>query len=398
MRVAHVITRLILGGAQENTLLNCEDLARDCSDDVLLVTGPALGPEGSLMARATAGPARIAVIDSLQRSIHPLRDATAYRAIRRTLRDFRPDVVHTHSAKGGMLGRLAAWSLKTPAIVHTVHGAPFHAYQSAIARETFRRCEQFAARRCHALISVADAMTEHLVAAGVAPREQFTTIFSGMEVEPFLAAGEHRARTRQSLGFSPSNVVVGKIARLFHLKGHDDVIAAAQSACRRDARLKFLFVGDGILRSQLEARIAAAGLSDRFVLTGLVPPEQIPELLGAMDFVVHASLREGLARVLPQAMLAGLPAISYDVDGAREVVHDRETGRLLAPRDVAGLADAVLELAAHPELRAEWGAAGRAFCRDRFRHDVMTRQIRALYERLLGGAGQGGAAPQTSSG
>ena len=394
MRVAHVITRLILGGAQENTLLNCEDLAREFGDDVLLATGPALGPEGSLMDRARGGPAEVVEVEALRRPIHPLRDLAAYRGVRAVLREFRPDVVHTHSAKGGVIGRLAASSLRIPAIVHTVHGAPFYPYQRAAVRELYRRIEQFAARRCHALVSVADAMTEQLVAAGVAPRDKFSTIYSGMEVEPFLAAGEHRRRVRESLGIGPDDVVVGKIARLFHLKGHEDVVAAAATACRQDPRLRFLFVGDGLLRPQIETQIRNAGLGDRFVLTGLVPPEQIPELLGSMDFVVHASLREGLARVLPQAMLAGLPAVSYDVDGAREVVLDRRTGRLLAARDVSGLAEAILELAADADLRAQWGAAGRELCREPFRHEVMTREIRALYKRLLGGAAAGGDAGQ----
>lgn len=387
MKVAHVITRLILGGAQENTVLNCEDLARNFGDDVLLVTGPALGPEGSLMERAAAGPFRLTVLDELRRPIQPFRDVAAYRAIRRALANFRPDVVHTHSAKAGLLGRRAAWLLKTPAVVHTVHGAPFHPYQSAAARELFRRLERYAARRCHALISVADAMTDQLAAAGVAPREKFTTIYSGMEVEPFLAAGEHRSRVRRELGFAEEDVVVGKIARLFHLKGHADVVQAAVAACAKNPQLRFLFVGDGILRPQLEAQIAAAGLADRFRLTGLVPPERIPELLGAMDLVVHASLREGLARVLPQAMLAGRPAVSYDVDGAREVVLDGRTGRLPAPRNVGGLTESILELAGDASLRSAWGAAGRELCRERFRHETMTARIRELYDRLLAGRG-----------
>ncbi len=137
MRIAHIITRLILGGAQENTVLCCEDLRRDYGDDVLLITGPALGPEGSLLDRARAGGLPLEIIPSLQRTIHPWHDLAAYRAIGRMLREFRPDVVHTHSAKGGMLGRAAAWRMGVPAIVHTVHGAPFHPYQSAWTRRFF---------------------------------------------------------------------------------------------------------------------------------------------------------------------------------------------------------------------------------------------------------------------
>lgn len=383
MRVAHVITRLILGGAQENTLLNCEDLQRFYGDDVLLVTGPALGPEGGLIDRALARGVPLRVLPELRREIHPLRDAQSYRAIRRALVEFAPQVVHTHSAKGGILGRAAAHALRVPAIVHTVHGAPFHDQQTWPARQAVIAAERWAARRCHALVSVADAMTEQLVAARVAPREKFTMIRSGMEVEPFLAADAHRPRVRRELGFGPEHVVVGKVARLFHLKGHEDVIAAAAHVVRQAPQVRFLFVGDGLLRESLARQIADAGLAPYFQFTGLVPAERIPELMGALDVLVHCSLREGLARVLPQALIAGKPAVSYDVDGAREVVLPGVTGILLAPRDVEGLARAIEKLASDAELRARLGAEGRLRFADEFRHERMTQQIRALYQRVL---------------
>ena len=163
MRIAHVITRMIVGGAQENTLFTCEDLIRDHGDEVLLITGPALGPEGDLLSQGRGDIVPQALIPNLRRAIHPVRDLSAYWNIKRQLRDFDPEVVHTHSAKGGLLGRVAAAALGIPAIVHTVHGAPFHDYQSRGARAFFCRCEKYAASRCHALISVADAMTEQLV-------------------------------------------------------------------------------------------------------------------------------------------------------------------------------------------------------------------------------------------
>src|SRR5439155_16369680 len=141
-------------------------------------------------------------------------------------------------AKAGVLGRIAASALRVPAIVHTVHGAPFHEYQNAASRALFRCCEWYAARHCHALISVADAMTDLLVSAGVAPREKFTTIYSGMDVEPFLHADQHRERMRQQWGYEPQHVVIGKIARLFHLKGHADLIRAAAEVVRANADVR----------------------------------------------------------------------------------------------------------------------------------------------------------------
>jgi glycosyltransferase involved in cell wall biosynthesis len=226
-------------------------------------------------------------------------------------------------------------------------------------------------------------MTDQLVAAGVAPREKFTTIYSGMEVEPFLNSAEQRDRVRYKLGYNQDDIVVGKLARLFHLKGHADLIEAAREACAKNPQLKILLVGDGILRPQIEARIRAFGLADRFQFTGLVPPVRIPELLAATDFVVHTSLREGLARVLPQSLLAGRPVISYDIDGAREVVHDGVTGYLVAPGDIQTLGARIDELSKSPTLRHNFATVGREECRTRFDHHEMTRQIRVLYERLL---------------
>lgn len=395
MRIAHVITRMIVGGAQENTLHNCLDLVADHGDEVLLLTGPSLGPEGTLLDRhadaiaAAAGGAgqggglRIQTLPSLRRNLHPVRDIAAYRAIRRELRTFAPDVVHTHSAKGGLLGRAAAWSFRVPAVIHTVHGAPFHDYQSPIAREFFRRCERWAAGRCHRMIGVADAMADQLVAAGVAPREKFTTVASGMDVEPFLDADKHRDAVRRRFGFIDDDVVIGKIARLFHLKGHDDLIAAAGRVVAANPHVKFLLVGDGILRDEHERAIAAAGLTDHFAFAGLVDPAEVPAMIGAMDILVHTSLREGLARALPQALIAGRPVISYDVDGAREVCLDGVTGRLIPPRDTNALAAAMIELSGDADLRHRMGGEGQGRFTDRFRHREMTRQIRDLYRHTL---------------
>jgi glycosyltransferase involved in cell wall biosynthesis len=370
---------MIVGGAQENTLFTCQDLIRDYGDDVLLITGPALGPEGDLLTKGHGTQVPVRYVPSLRRAIHPWRDSKSYLAIKQALREFQPEVVHTHSAKGGMLGRMAATALKVPFVVHTVHGAPFHPYQSRAARELFRRCEKYAARRCHALISVADAMTDLMVDARVAPREMFTTVYSGMDVEPFLRAGAHRESIREKLGFTSDHVVVGKIARLFHLKGHEYVLAAASRVVEACPQVRFLFVGDGLLRKPFEQRIAQAGLSAHFHFTGLVPPSKIPELIGGMDVLIHASLREGLARALPQALIAGKPAISYDVDGAREVVISGETGFLLKAKSVEPLADAIIQLARDSELRTQLGAEGRRRFTDRFRHETMTAELRKIY-------------------
>jgi glycosyltransferase involved in cell wall biosynthesis len=385
MKVVHIITRLILGGAQENTLLTVDDQHHLWKDDVVLLSGPAIGPEGSLVVRARQRGLDLRIIPELRREIHPWRDWQSYRQILRLLREIKPDIVHTHSSKGGILGRAAARRLKIP-VVHTIHGSPFHPFQSRRAYQVYRRAECWAAKRCDKLISVCDAMTDQYVAAGVAPREKFVTVYSGMEVEPFLNPIRPRDVVRSELGFGPEHVVVGKVARLFELKGHEYVIEAARVAAAKNSHVRFLFVGDGILRPQLEEQISRAGLSERFVFTGLVPPDRIPELIGAMDIVVHASLREGLARVLPQGLIAGKPVISYDIDGAREVVIPGETGFLLPPRSVAELADAIVLLAGDPALRERLGQTGRRKFTDQFRHETMTKRLREIYQQVLSAA------------
>ena len=382
LKVVHIITRMILGGAQENTLLTLEDQQRDYGDDVTLLTGPALGPEGSLLERANASQIKVRLVPALRRNLHPWRDWTSYRELVRALRELGPEVVHTHSSKAGILGRAAAKKLGIPC-VHTVHGSPFHPYQSRTAYHLYRLAETWAARRCEKLISVCDAMTDQYVRAGVAPREKFITVYSGMEVEPFLNPPRPRAEIRRELGFTDGQIVVGKIARLFELKGHADVIAAARQAVPQCPNLRFLFVGDGLLREELQREIASAGLSDHFVFTGLVPPQRVPELVGAMDIVVHASLREGLARVLPQGLIAGKPVVTYDVDGAREVAIPGETGYLLPPQSIDGMTQAILELARDPALRERLGLTGRARFTDQFRHQTMTRRLREIYQAVL---------------
>ncbi|PQO42778.1 glycosyltransferase family 4 protein [Blastopirellula marina] len=383
MRVAHVITRMIIGGAQENTLYNCLDLIRDYGDDVLLITGPSLGPEGNLLEQAHAQGLPVKELPHLVRNIHPLTDWKGYQEIKAALREFQPDVVHTHSAKGGMLGRRGAMALGVLAIIHTVHGAPFHPYQSSLARKFFIACERYAARQCHKLVSVADAMTDLLVEAKVAPREKFVTVYSGMEVEPFLESDSLREAARAELGIGAEDVVIGKIARLFHLKGHEYVIAAAKEVVAQCPQAKFLFVGDGILREKYESDIRAAGLQDHFILVGLVPPKEIPKYISAMDVLVHTSLREGLARALPQALLSGKPAVSFDIDGAREVVSTGETGFLIPPGDVPQLALALIQLCQDRGLRERLGEEGRARCRQVFPHQVMTRILREIYQDVL---------------
>src|SRR5688572_23286853 len=288
MRIVHIITRLIIGGAQENTLLSCEG-QHDRGHEVTLITGPTVGPEGSLMGRASAYGYRVEVVDEMRRSVLPVKDFRTYHRLVRRLKEIDPDVVHTHSSKAGIVGRWAADRAGVPAIVHTIHGLAFTASASRVVNSVYKALERQTAPITTKIVCVADAMRDQSLAAGVGTADQYVTVYSGMETEPFLDPLVPREEVRRCLGLGPQDVAVGTIARLFHLKGHDDLLEVAPDLCRRFPALRFLWVGDGLLRPAFEARIAAMGLKDRFILTGLVPPARIPELVNAMDILVHPS-------------------------------------------------------------------------------------------------------------
>jgi len=382
-RIVHIITRMVLGGAQENTLLTCEGLHRSRRWHVTLVTGPAIGPEGELIRRARRCGIHTIVVPDMQRAVHPVRDARALASLVSITRRLRPDLVHTHSSKAGVLGRVAARACRVPAVVHTIHGLPFHPYQKAAYNALCIAAERLGARCSDRLVCVADAMRRQALDAGVGSPHQYVTIYSGMEVDAFLEADRHRERARRAFGFAEEDVVIGKIARLFHLKGHRYVLEAAPRIIQRCPRARFLFVGDGILRETLQRQAARIGVADRVVFAGLVDAARIPEMIGAMDIVVHASLREGLPRAVVQALLGGRAVVCYAVDGAPEVVLDGVTGRLVPPRSVEELADAVVELAADPARARRMAFEARRRFTDRFRAETMVRELETLYCSLL---------------
>jgi glycosyltransferase involved in cell wall biosynthesis len=350
---------------------------------VTLITGPAEGPEGDLFERAGRQGLKVEVMPELVRPIRPATDHRAYRFLRRAIRRLNPEVVHTHSSKAGILGRAAAWRERVPAVVHTIHGLPFGPSESPARNRLYVALERWAARRCHAIVSVCDAMTEQALAAGVGRPGQFETVYSGMDVDTFLNPPRPRDEVRRELGLAGDEVAFATVARLFERKGHEDILAAAPEILRANPKVRFVWIGSGVLRDRLEAEAERLGVRHAIHFTGLVPTGRIPELLNAADAVVHPSLREGLARVLPQSLLVGRPAISYDVDGAREVVITDETGILLPPRDVPGLTAAILRLAADAPLRDRLGQEGRRRFEQRFRHETMTDRLRSLYLRLL---------------
>ncbi len=390
MKIVHIITRLILGGAQENTLITCKLLAQR-GHDVTLITGPALGPEGELFHQTKGQKYQTIVIDEMRRAIEPVKDFMAYRKLKQQLRQLQPDIVHTHSAKAGILGRYAGWVLKgmwapgRPGIVHGIHGLSFHPYQSPWLNRLYIAIEKATAKRTNYFVSVADAMTDQCKAVGIGLDKPYVTAYSAIDEDQFLTpiSVEQKRAFRQQYNIPDNAVVLVTIARLFMLKGHDYIIESAKELAKQFDNCIWLFVGDGNLSDHYKQQVADLGLADRFRFTGLMPPGEIPLAIQSSDMLVHCSLREGLARTLPQAMLCSRPAISFDVDGAREVVNDK-TGRLIEPKNIEQLIKACAELIKDPVLRERLGRAGRDSVTEKFAPDTMVDTIERVYGCILG--------------
>jgi len=382
IKVAHIITRFILGGAQENTLHTVKGLKDKPEYEVCLISGPPRGPEGSLIEEAEEKGIKPIIMDSLRRDLYPWLDLKSLFVLYNLIKKGKYSIVHTHSSKAGILGRIAAWLARSPIIIHTIHGLPFHEYQGRILNFIYVNLERLVAPITDKIITVCDRMAEKAYKARVASRDKFITVYSGMELDDFIRARKNES-LRRKLGIKDDELVIGKIARLFPLKGHPFLLEAAAKIVKEYPKVKFLLVGEGILRESLEKRAVALGVRDKIVFAGLVPREQIPEYISLMDIVVHTSLREGLARVIPQAFAEKKPVVSFQVDGADEFVRNKQTGFLVQPYDIDGLTEAIISLLKDRNLRERMGAEGKELVDPKFRVEEMVSGIDSLYKKLL---------------
>jgi len=378
VRVLHVITRMIVGGAQENTMLSCAliDGSRFTSE---LLTGPETGLEGELHTESRARGVVLHVESSLVRAIHPVKDIVALWRLMRFMRRGRWDIVHTHSSKAGILGRVAARMAGVPSVVHTVHGWGFMPGQPPAVHALYVFLERLCARLCDTLIVVAAADREDGLAHGIGTPRQYRLVRSGIEVAAYRDVATSSAEARSRLGLPGDAFVVGSVGRLSRQKAPLDLLEGFARLARELADAHLVIVGDGPLRTAVEARIAALGLTGRIHLAGL--RRDVPHLLRAFDVFALASHWEGLPRVFPQAMAAGLPVVATRVDGAADAVEDGVSGILVDVGDSAALGRALVRLASDPELRRRMGAAGRARVEE-FSAERMVRQLEDIYAAL----------------
>jgi glycosyltransferase involved in cell wall biosynthesis len=352
-KVCHVITKLELGGAQKVTLMTLERLPRD-RYDVTLITGP----EGLLRDWAERIPDLKRVwMPSLVREVRPVDDLTTLFKLWRYFRRERPDIVHTHSSKAGILGRWAAWLAGVPKIFHTAHGFGFNDFQRPIVRSIYVWLERITTKITTKLVVVSYANARVGEQNRVFSREDWILCRDAIDATEFLTDGPRRTRLAE-WGIPADDIVVGMVACFKPQKAPVDFVDVAARVLKERNGVRFVMAGDGELRDAVEARIRERGLGERMKLLGW--QKDMPEVYRNLDVVVLTSLWEGLPCVFSEAMATRLPIVATNVDGAREAITDGENGFLHQPHDVDGMAQSVLKLLSDRDLRRRMGENGRA--------------------------------------
>ncbi len=378
--VLHVITRLIVGGAQENTMYTAALLdPRRYAVDVL--SGPQTGSEGSLIDEVRSFGTHLTIMPALVREVNPAQDVRALLELTGLMRRKRYTIVHTHSSKAGVLGRLAAKLARVPVIVHTVHGWSFHDRMSPAKRTFYVLLERLAASVGDAMIVVAQPDIEKGLRHHISRREHYHLIRSAIPLDEFDPQRVDREAVRRELGIPLNAPVLGNVGRFSPQKNPLDWVRVAEQVARSVPETYFLLVGDGPLRPQVEAALRQAHLTEHTILTGL--RRDVPRMMAATDVFLLTSLWEGLPRVIPQAMAMGVPVIANRADGTVEAIRHGETGYLCQPGELDTMRDYCVTLLRDPALRHTMGTRGQTFARREFDVRHMVAQIAALYEQLL---------------
>ncbi len=378
-RVLHPITRLIIGGAQENTMLTAHMLNKTMWD-VEIVSGPQTGSEGSLIEAVQERGIPLILEPTIVRELNPIKDVLALIRLTQIMRRGHYTIVHTHSSKAGILGRWAAKLAGIPIIVHTVHGWAHHERQHPLLRAYYILLEKLTVPITDQLIAVTSKDIEKGVRDGIGKSANYRIIRSGIELDRFGHPQVPREETRAAWGIPQDATVVGTVTRLSPQKAPLDFVRAAALIARDYPDTYFMMVGDGPLRQEVTQLATQLGIAHRLVLTGL--RRDVPELLAAFDLFALSSLWEGLPRVLPQAMAACLPIVATACDGSAEAIAEGENGFLVPPGEPTILAQRLCQLIEQPLLAKQMGAAGYARVQA-FSDRGMVDAIAQLYTELL---------------
>ncbi len=381
LKICHVITRMIIGGAQENTLLSAIGQAEK-GHDVVLLTGPTVGPEGELLKGREIGKVKIVENPNLLRELCPLNDLKAYYELKKYFLKEKFDVVHTHSSKAGIIGRYAAWNAKTPLVVHTIHGQAFHRYEKPWKNKLYITLEKLAEKKCHKIFAVAQAMINQCLENGIGFPDKYRVVYSGMEIETFLNS-KCDCELKKKLGIPETSLVVGTLARLFHMKGYDHIVQIAKRTIEALPNTYFMLIGNGILKDKIKEEAKQAGLEKKFVFTGLLRPELIPSYLSIIDLLLHLSLREGLPRSVVQSLASGKPAIAFNLDGTPEVLINDKTGFITEPDEIDKVINHTVNLLKDKNKREEMGQNGRSLVAKNFDWHFMVDELETEYYKGL---------------
>lgn len=373
-KIAHVITESgPYGGAQRNTFLTVKGLIEDGYDAELIC-----GPGGPLIQEARAAGVAVYVMADLVRPVHPVKDCRALLQLYRLFRSRRYHIVHTHSVKAGLLGRLAAWCARVPVIIHTLHGVPFRINGDFKSR-FYIIYERLLGLITRCFVCVGEVLRQEISAWKIAPERKLTTIYSGIDFTSYVPR-RTALETKQKLGAQTAWPIVGCVGRLSEQKAQHYLVEAVASLTDKYPQIKLLLVGAGGLRSLLEKQIQDLGLSSNVSLLG--ERDDIADLLNVCDVYAMSSLWEGVGRALTEAMHMGLPVVATSVDGVTELISDEKTGLLVPPENAQALAAAIDRLAADRELAKRLGSSAREKVKELMDGRQMVRAIEELYEKL----------------
>jgi glycosyltransferase involved in cell wall biosynthesis len=375
-RVLRVVTRLNVGGPARQALFLSDEL-RNRGFETRLVWG-ASGPDEGTFEPSDDLPATYSAY--LQRKMDPVDDLRAAGAIDGVIRRWRPQIVHTHLAKAGALGRAVALARRVPVTVHTFHGHVLQEYFGRLTNRAFATAERALAKRTDALLAVSTQVRDDLLEMGIGAEKQWHVVPVGVDLEPLLNDRPSRADARKTLGLPVDGPIVGCVGRLVPIKDHDTLFAAAARLRRERPDVTFVLAGDGELRDDLKAR-AKELLGDRCVFLGWV--HDLPTLYAAFDVVALTSKLEGTPVSLIEAAAAGKPVVATRVGGVREVVRDGETGLLVSPADPVAVAMSLHTLLDDPEGARRMGEEGTRWVTGRFSSSRLADDVTGLYRELL---------------
>ena len=380
VRICRIIGRLNIGGPAIHAILLTQGL-RDRGYETLLVAGREGPQEGNLRDLAAEKRVEPLFIPELGREVRPDRDLVALWKLVRLLRRQRPDIVHTHTAKAGALGRVAAKLAGVPTVLHTFHGHILHGYFSRGITRLFLGVERRLARLSTKILTVSEGQRRELLRLRIGRPETVGVMPLGLELDGLLRSDLRRGEIRRRLGASPEAPLVGIVARLVPIKDHSTFLQAAADLHRYRSDVRFLIVGDGELRPALEQQARALGLDERVHFLGW--QRDLEPIYADLDLVVLSSLNEGTPVSLIEAMAAGLPVVATRVGGIPDLVADGKTGLLVPPQDCKALIRAMEMLLGNAERRREMGRLGREAVYPMYSDAALIDRMDRLYSSLL---------------